>query len=57
MKYVARWRMNVAIASLKEERTTIAALAGQLGYDSEAAFAKAFKRIVGQWPAQSRLSR
>ena len=54
MKYVARWRMNVAAAELKDERVTIAALAADLGYDSEAAFARAFKRVMGCWPGAVR---
>jgi len=54
MRYVARWRMNVAAAALRDEPVTIAALADQLGYESEAAFARAFRRIVGRWPGQAR---
>lgn len=55
MKYVARWRMNVALVALRDEHVTIAAVAEQLGYESEAAFSRAFKRVVGQWPGQARL--
>ena len=54
MRYVARWRMNVAVEALKDGRVTIAALADRLGYESEAAFARAFKRIVGRCPGESR---
>lgn len=54
MRYVARWRMHVALAALRDERQTIAAIAEQLGYDSEAAFARAFKRVVGRWPGEVR---
>jgi AraC-like DNA-binding protein len=50
MQYVARWRMNVALNSLKEERATVAELASRLGYRSEAAFARAFKRVIGVPP-------
>lgn len=54
MRYVARWRMNVAASELKGDRVTIAALASDLGYDSEAAFARAFKRVMGCWPGAVR---
>jgi AraC-like DNA-binding protein len=50
MQYVTRWRMHVALSSLREERTTVAELASQLGYRSEAAFARAFKRVLGVSP-------
>jgi len=51
MQYVTRWRMNVALNALKEEGATVGELAGRLGYRSEAAFARAFKRMTGQPPA------
>jgi AraC-like DNA-binding protein len=54
MHYVARARMHAAALSLKEERTTLAELAGRLGYESEAAFSRAFKRIVGVAPGAAR---
>ena len=50
MQYVTRWRMQVAVNSLKEEGATVAELANRLGYRSEAAFARAFKRVVGVPP-------
>jgi AraC-like DNA-binding protein len=50
MQYVTRWRMQVATSSLQEEGATVAELANRLGYRSEAAFARAFKRIVGIAP-------
>jgi AraC-like DNA-binding protein len=50
MQYVTRWRMHVAVNALKEEGATIAELASRLGYRSEAAFARAFKRVIGLSP-------
>ncbi|HEY6770962.1 MAG TPA: AraC family transcriptional regulator [Solirubrobacterales bacterium] len=50
IQYVTRWRMQVATSSLQEEGTTVAELASRLGYRSEAAFARAFKRVVGVAP-------
>jgi AraC-like DNA-binding protein len=54
MQYVARWRMHVAVSALKEEGATVAELADRLGYRSEAAFSRAFKRIVGVPPGAVR---
>jgi AraC-like DNA-binding protein len=50
MQYVTRWRMRVAINALQDERATVAELAHRLGYRSEAAFARAFKRVIGVPP-------
>jgi AraC-like DNA-binding protein len=47
MTYVARWRMHLALDELSEHGATVGELAGRLGYRSEAAFARAFKRVVG----------
>jgi AraC-like DNA-binding protein len=54
MQYVTRWRMQVALGALTEERVTIGELARRLGYRSEAAFARAFKRVVGVAPGAVR---
>lgn len=55
MHYVARWRMLIAQTLLKEERdVTLAELALRLGYQSEAAFSRAFKRLTGVSPGTLR---
>lgn len=54
MQYVTRWRMQVALDSLETEGTTVAELADRLGYRSEAAFARAFKRVIGVPPGSVR---
>ena len=54
MHYVARWRMQVAVGALREDSASVAELASRLGYRSEAAFARAFKRIVGEPPGAVR---
>jgi AraC-like DNA-binding protein len=54
MSYVARWRMHVAVAALKEEGATVGQLADRLGYRSEAAFSRAFKRVIGIAPGTIR---
>lgn len=50
MQYVTRWRMHLAFNALEGEGTTVAELASRLGYRSEAAFARAFKRVLGISP-------
>ena len=54
MKYVTRWRMHVALSALKDEGATVAELAHRLGYRSEAAFARAFKRVLGIPPGAAK---
>lgn len=54
MQYVTRWRMQVALRSFEEGRTTTAELARKLGYQSEAAFARAFKRVLGVSPGAAK---
>ncbi len=55
MTYLTRWRMLKATHLLKNEVRT-ATIAEMLGYESEAAFRKAFKREIGIPPAQYRRS-
>ena len=50
MQYVTRWRMHLALDSLRRKDATVAELADRLGYRSEAAFARAFKRLNGVAP-------
>jgi AraC-like DNA-binding protein len=54
MRYLARWRMQVALGWLKEDGAPVGALARRLGYDSEAAFSRAFKRFAGVPPGAAR---
>jgi AraC-like DNA-binding protein len=56
MSYVSRWRMQVAVAALREEGATVGQLADRLGYRSEAAFSRAFKRMIGHAPGALRRS-
>jgi AraC-like DNA-binding protein len=57
MQYLAQWRMQAASRRLLETRATVAEIALEVGYDSEAAFARAFKRLVGAPPATWRRER
>ena len=51
MHYLGRWRLQLAGDLLRSGRQTVAAIAGEVGYDSEAAFSRAFKREMGAAPA------
>lgn len=53
-RYVAQWRMRLATEWLREGKTTVAEASTRLGYDSEAAFSRAFKRFVGRPPSAVR---
>jgi AraC-like DNA-binding protein len=54
MHYVTRWKMNTAVMWLREDDAALAEIAGRLGYESEAAFSRAFKRFIGQPPGAVR---
>jgi len=51
MRYLTNWRMQVAANKLRETRQTVAQIAFDVGYESEAAFTRAFRREMGQPPA------
>ena len=53
-RYLVRLRMRRAIAALREGRESLAQIASHLGYDSEAAFHRAFKRATGWTPGEYR---
>jgi len=54
LAYVTRWRMQKAAGLLRQSSATLADIAERVGYDSEAAFSKAFKRTVGSAPGAYR---
>jgi AraC-like DNA-binding protein len=57
MQYLTQWRMQLAAGLLRETRAPVASVALEVGYDSEAAFARAFKRLTGTPPAAWRRER
>jgi AraC-like DNA-binding protein len=54
LTYLTRWRMITAAGLLRRDRAPLAAVARQVGYRSEFAFAKAFKREYGLAPGAYR---
>lgn len=55
MAYLAKWRMNVACRKLTSSTAAIEQIASDVGYESAAAFNRAFKKHVGLPPAMWRL--
>ncbi len=51
MQYLMRWRMQMAAQLLSDGWAKVAAVATEVGYDSEAAFSRAFKKVAGVAPA------
>ena len=56
MQYLANWRMQLAAGLLSGGGASIAEIAEKVGYESEAAFSRAFKRNIGSAPATWRKS-
>jgi AraC-like DNA-binding protein len=56
IQYLASWRIQLGARLLRESSRLVADIALEVGYDSEAAFARAFKRMVGMPPAAWRKS-
>ena len=54
MRYVTRCRMELAHSRLANGDSTVAAVAADLGYQSEASFSRAFSKIVGAPPGAIR---
>jgi AraC-like DNA-binding protein len=57
MQYLAKWRMQLAAGLLSSGSASIAEISGAVGYGSEAAFSRAFKKLVGTSPAAWRTAR
>ncbi|MGC2161546.1 MAG: AraC family transcriptional regulator [Silvibacterium sp.] len=57
MEYLTRWRMLLAGDRLTNSGDSISVVAVSLGYESESAFSKAFKRVMGCSPRQYRRGR
>jgi AraC-like DNA-binding protein len=51
MQYLAQWRMQLAAGRLATGNAKVATVAEEVGYESEEAFSRAFKRLMGVSPA------
>jgi AraC-like DNA-binding protein len=54
MQYLAAWRMYLADEMLQASRASVAQVAERLGYQTESAFRRAFKRVRGMGPGDVR---
>jgi AraC-like DNA-binding protein len=57
LAYLARWRAQVAARLLRETSLALGAVADRVGYESEAAFSRAFRRAMGVAPGAYRRAR
>ena len=53
-QYLAKWRMHLASVWLRRDRLSVSEVARRLGYQSEPAFSRAFKRLLGVPPSMFR---
>jgi AraC-like DNA-binding protein len=54
IQYLAEWRMQLAAGLLRDSGAKVAAVAADVGYESEAAFSRAFKKVAGCRPSEWR---
>ena len=54
MQYVTSWRIQLARDALLSQNASVAEAADQVGYQSEAAFSRVFKKEMGLSPAKYR---
>jgi len=54
IQYVTQWRVSLAEQLLRDRQQSVAGIAQQLGYSSEAAFRRLFKRVSGMCPGRIR---
>jgi len=57
MQYLTQWRLQLAADQLARGSAKVAAIGARVGYDSDAAFSRAFKRATGSSPAAWRKAR
>ena len=54
MDYLTEWRMSLAFSKLQLSKDTVLSIALDIGYQSEAAFSRAFKKVIGKSPGEVR---
>jgi AraC-like DNA-binding protein len=55
-RYLTRWRIHLAARLMRSPGSSLSALASRVGYSSEAAFSRAFRRVLGVSPGAYRRS-
>jgi AraC-like DNA-binding protein len=55
MQYLTNWRMQLATNYLRSGNESVASIANRVGYESEAAFSRAFKKVLGAPPSEWRV--
>jgi AraC-like DNA-binding protein len=53
-RYMLEWRLRLAASWLRNEYMSLSQVAEQLGYESDASFSRAFKRLMGVPPGAAR---
>jgi AraC-like DNA-binding protein len=56
IQYLTQWRMQLAAKRLADTNAKVAVVAEAVGYDSEAAFSRAFKKFTGRSPSEWRVA-
>jgi len=56
LQYLTKWRMNLAVMRLKDGEKVTPELVEQLGYKSESAFRRTFKKVIGKNTSEFKLS-
>ncbi|TRY29819.1 AraC family transcriptional regulator [Aliiglaciecola sp. M165] len=54
MEYLTEWRMSLAYSKLQLSKDSMLVIALDIGYQSEAAFSRAFKKVIGKSPNEVR---
>jgi AraC-like DNA-binding protein len=57
IEYVTSWRIQLAAERLRGSQESVASIAADVGYESEAAFSRAFKRVTGMTPGRWRVEK
>jgi AraC-like DNA-binding protein len=52
LTYLTKWRMNLASGYLRDDRMSIREIAERVGYESQASFSNAFKRVFSLSPRE-----
>ncbi|MGQ8364459.1 AraC family transcriptional regulator [Glaciecola sp. 1036] len=56
MEYLTEWRMSLAFSKLTLSKDTVLSIALDIGYQSESAFSRVFKKVIGKSPREVRRS-